>query len=206
MRLEKTAHHDHVWRVHALVEGLQLDAVWEYPIEARASEGQTFRTFCDLMDRSAEPPAGPTRALFRFRAWLGRVFRWDDAETHYLIPGTAVCSVQERIPEAERQRHPAPPPDSPFPLQLVYEHEEERLLELSNATAHALLHVGWIQRPDGTHTARLAVYTAPRGWLGRAYLLLIAPFRRFVVYPALMRMVGRLWRTDAGPEPQSCTR
>jgi hypothetical protein len=43
---------------------------------------------------------------------------------------------------------------------------------------------------------RLAVYVRPHGRLGRAYLRLIEPFRRWVVYPSLLdagaRAVDRL--------------
>ena len=45
----------------------------------------------------------------------------------------------------------------------------------------ALLYVSLVDRRP-----RLAVYACPHGWLGRAYLALIEPFRRYV-YPSLLR-------------------
>jgi hypothetical protein len=38
---------------------------------------------------------------------------------------------------------------------------------------------------------RLAVYVRPNGWLGRGYMRLIDPFRRRIVYPALLAAGGR---------------
>ena len=35
----------------------------------------------------------------------------------------------------------------------------------------------------------MGVYVKPRGLLGRAYMMMIEPFRRVIVYPALMRQI-----------------
>lgn len=64
----------------------------------------------------------------------------------------------------------------------VYLEPEERLYRIENRTVTALLHVALVDRRP-----RLAVYVRPHGALGRAYLALIEPFRRFVVYPSLVR-------------------
>jgi hypothetical protein len=64
----------------------------------------------------------------------------------------------------------------------VYVEPEERLYRIENRTVTALLHVAVVDRRP-----RLAVYVRPHGVLGRAYLALIEPFRRFVVYPSLVR-------------------
>ncbi|HEY2937175.1 MAG TPA: DUF2867 domain-containing protein [Gaiellaceae bacterium] len=64
----------------------------------------------------------------------------------------------------------------------VYLEPEERLYRIENRTVTALLHVVLVDRRP-----RLAVYVRPHGALGRAYLALIEPFRRFVVYPSLVR-------------------
>jgi hypothetical protein len=39
----------------------------------------------------------------------------------------------------------------------------------------------------------MAVYVKPRGRFGRPYMAFIAPFRHWVVYPALMRQIERAW-------------
>ena len=39
----------------------------------------------------------------------------------------------------------------------------------------------------------MAVYVKPRGRLGNGYMALIAPFRHWIVYPALMRQIEQAW-------------
>ena len=68
----------------------------------------------------------------------------------------------------------------------VYQEPEEQLSRIANRTVTAFLHVSLVDRHP-----RLAVYVRPNGWLGRGYLGLIEPFRRWVVYPALLAAGGR---------------
>jgi hypothetical protein len=44
----------------------------------------------------------------------------------------------------------------------------------------------------------MAVYVKPNGLLGTAYMAAIKPFRYVIVYPALMRQIGREWRARTG--------
>ena len=39
----------------------------------------------------------------------------------------------------------------------------------------------------------MVVYVKPRGTLGDAYLTLIDPFRHRIVYPSMLRQIGRAW-------------
>jgi hypothetical protein len=64
----------------------------------------------------------------------------------------------------------------------VYVEPRERLYRIENRTVTGLVHAVVV---DGR--PRVAVYVRPHGLLGRAYLAAIEPFRRFVVYPALVR-------------------
>ncbi|MGH7403640.1 MAG: DUF2867 domain-containing protein [Candidatus Rokuibacteriota bacterium] len=68
----------------------------------------------------------------------------------------------------------------------AYREPDEQLFRIANRTATALLHVSLADRRP-----RLAVYVRPRGRLGRGYLRLIEPFRRWVVYPALLAAGAR---------------
>ena len=58
----------------------------------------------------------------------------------------------------------------------------------------------------------MAVLVKPNGPLGSAYMNAISPFRHLIVYPALMRQIGREWRRSVrdpgvGPEdPVNTTR
>ena len=68
----------------------------------------------------------------------------------------------------------------------VYQEPDEVLSRIANRTVTAFLHVSVVDRHP-----RLAVYVRPNGALGRLYMALIEPFRRWVVYPALLAAGGR---------------
>ncbi|MGH7399342.1 MAG: DUF2867 domain-containing protein [Candidatus Rokuibacteriota bacterium] len=68
----------------------------------------------------------------------------------------------------------------------AYQEPDEQLFRIANRTATAFLHVSLADRRP-----RLAVYVRPEGRLGRGYLRLIEPFRRWVVYPALLAAGAR---------------
>jgi hypothetical protein len=61
-----------------------------------------------------------------------------------------------------------------------------------------VMHLGWV--PDGTggYRGQMAVLVKPNGLLGAAYMAAIRPFRHLIVYPAMMRQIGRKWRGAAG--------
>ena len=48
----------------------------------------------------------------------------------------------------------------------------------------------------------MAVIVKPNGLLGTAYMAAIAPFRHLIVYPMMIREIGRKWRAHVGdPTP-----
>jgi hypothetical protein len=59
------------------------------------------------------------------------------------------------------------------------------------------VHLGWV--PDGTggYRGQIAVLVKPNGIFGTVYMAVIKPFRYLIVYPALMREIGRGWLTLA---------
>ena len=63
----------------------------------------------------------------------------------------------------------------------AYQDPDEQLFRIANRTVTAFLHVSLADRKP-----RLAVYVRPKGRLGHAYMRLIEPFRRWVIYPALL--------------------
>jgi hypothetical protein len=75
----------------------------------------------------------------------------------------------------------------------VYQEPDEVLSRIANRTVTAFLHVSLAEGHP-----RLAVYVRPKGALGRAYLTLIDPFRRWVVYPALLAAGARAAARLAG--------
>jgi hypothetical protein len=45
------------------------------------------------------------------------------------------------------------------------------------------------------------VYVRPVSWITRPYLMAIEPFRRFIVYPAMLRRIRRAWLAAYGHSP-----
>jgi hypothetical protein len=82
----------------------------------------------------------------------------------------------------------------------AYQDADEQLFRIANRTVTAFLHVSLADRRP-----RLAVYVRPKGRLGRFYMGLIEPFRRWVVYPALLaggsRAAAHLNRDHPSPCP-----
>jgi hypothetical protein len=123
---------------------------------------------------------------------LGRVLGADKAEQGL---GQRVASLRDRLPDDLRDR-PAPERDtSPFhPLYLT---DREYAAEIANRTMHGVLHLGWVEDADapGGYSAQLSVLVRPNGVFGDVYMVFIKPFRYLIVYPALLRTVGRRWET-----------
>ena len=46
----------------------------------------------------------------------------------------------------------------------------------------------------------MAVLVKPNGLFGIAYMAAIRPFRHLIVYPPMMRKIGRVWRAGAGEQ------
>jgi hypothetical protein len=88
-------------------------------------------------------------------------------------------------------------PDGRF--SLLYRFENEQLSELRNATVHAFMSLSIDQTPGG-YLAYLAVYAQPVHRFTGPYMRAIAPFRRLVVYPALIRKVQNAWTERYGGE------
>jgi hypothetical protein len=63
-----------------------------------------------------------------------------------------------------------------------------------------VMHMGWVPDPAGGYRGQMAVLVKPNGWVGRAYMAGIAPFRHLLVYPPLMRGIGQEWQAATRPD------
>jgi hypothetical protein len=66
------------------------------------------------------------------------------------------------------------------------------LSELRNATVHAFVSLSIRPTPEG-YLAYAGVFVKPVHRFTRLYMGAIAPFRRLVVYPAVIRTVQSAW-------------
>lgn len=197
MNVDPARHRAQPWRVHSLVPDFELLDVWQVPIEADPSRGETFDRFFDLAwENDIEAGSMIVRALSDLRGSIGRALDWDGHG--HPIPGSTERSVAERLTEADRRADLARGPRTKQTaagerIALIYRFDDEALVETSNATIAALWHLGWVDLPNGRKTAELAVYIKSRGLRSRVYMALIQPFRHLFVYPAWTRHVARLW-------------
>jgi hypothetical protein len=75
---------------------------------------------------------------------------------------------------------------------VVYEFYDEAVSETRNATVHAFVCKALQPRADG-YRFYFAVYVERVSALTPVYITLIEPFRRFVVYPAMLGNLRSAW-------------
>ena len=184
--LDTAEHAAHPWRIHEIAKDFRVLDVWALPTPGGTDDFPRLVRLMATFD-PAETSA-VVRAMFAIRWTIGRVFGLDGQETGL---GTRVRSLRDRLPTDLADT------PSDFDTHLftpLYVTHDEFALEIANQTVHGVMHVGWV--PDGTGGSRgqMAVLVRPNGALGVAYLAAIAPFRHLVVYPLMMRDIGRAWR------------
>ena len=191
-RIKNSRHTRLPWRIGEIAPDFKLIDAWALPARG------TLEDFADLREIFADLGAGErsdsrvSGALFAIRWWLGQRLGWDDDVNVMPIPGCKETSLRERLP-ADLGTEPSPTGDG-SPFRAVYETPTEWAAELSNGIVHAILHLGWVPSKDGVYRGQMGIYVKPRGRLGPVYMALIAPFRHYIVYPALMRRIGRAWK------------
>lgn len=201
MRLTTDQHTGHPWRLPEVAPDFELLDAWALPVHGTEEEFEDLVQLWSRLDPT-QGSSGPSRALFQLRERLGQWFGWDDETNTLPIPGCAESSLRDRLPP----NNPALPlPESTqSPFVPVFRTPREWTAELSNSTVHAVLQLGWVPDTAGGFRGRMGVYVKTRGWFGRAYMAVIAPFRHYIVYPALLRRVGQLWKSrPASPVPTS---
>jgi hypothetical protein len=83
---------------------------------------------------------------------------------------------------------------------VLYVRDHEAASEIRNATVHAFSVLALAPRPGGLRLF-WAIYVAPVGHVTAAYMALIDPFRRLLIYPAVLRYLHRTWRDEFGRTP-----
>jgi hypothetical protein len=104
-----------------------------------------------------------------------------------------VPTLRDRLP-VDLRDGPSGPDSDALPFTSLYLIEDEWAAETANRTMHGVLHLGWVRDANGGYRGQMAVLVKPNGLLGTAYMAAIRPFRHLIVYPAMMREIGRAWR------------
>ncbi|TMA30907.1 MAG: DUF2867 domain-containing protein [Deltaproteobacteria bacterium] len=207
MRLPDSAHEAHPWVIARIAPDFRLLDAWALPVAGSRADFDAFLEIMDSLDPTHSSSAA-ARALFRLRFRLGALFGWDDATQKRPIPECSEATLATRLPDDLRGTAGASARRSGSRFVPLYRTDEEWAAEISNDTVHAVLHLGWVEQSEGRYRAQMGVYVKPRGLLGEIYMMLIGPFRHLIVYPALMRQIGRAWKarditktTDGGTSP-----
>jgi hypothetical protein len=202
MRLPNAVHEAHPWVIAQIAPDFELLDVWELPARGRQDE---FATLVEIVT-SLDPAKGDsraTRALFSLRVRLGEVFGWDDAASELSVPDRTETTLSARVPEDLRDTVTRPVVVGSTRFVPVYRTEDEWAAEISNSTVHAVMHLAWVRESEDVYRGQMGVYVKPRGRLGATYMALIGPFRHLIVYPALMRQIGRAWALGAHGQLQN---
>jgi Protein of unknown function (DUF2867) len=185
MRLPDTEHTTRAWRISEIAPEFRLEDVWALPTPGSADDfPRLVEQFTSFNPVGRSPAA--VRALFTIRFAIGRVLGWDRPRHSDPVP-----TLRDRL-EADLKDRPAA--TAPAPFSTLYQTDNEWAAEIVNRTVHGVLHLGWVQTPSGEYRGQMAVLVKPNGLLGALYMTAITPFRYLVVYPAMLRTIGRQWR------------
>ncbi len=176
-------------RVHTFLADVPLHDVWAVDLPTHR-DGVTLSEFLRRASQGdAEinrlPPVA--RALIRLRLFLGRIFRLE-AEPKDALP----ASFGNRLTAEDRARSFVVSGTPEGLSRIVYRFENEQLLEIQNRTVHAAALSALVERAD-SYRFYFAVYVCQRTWITPFYMGLIDPFRRWIIYPALLKRIRATW-------------
>jgi Protein of unknown function (DUF2867) len=181
-------------RVQAFLADVPLHDVWAVDLPRRR-EGVTLSEFLRRTSRNGSDAADAemnrfppmARALLRLRFFLGRVFRLE-AEPKDALE----ASFGSRLTAEDRARSSVVPGTPEGLFRVVYRFENEQLLEIQNRTVHAAALSALAERAD-SYRFYFAVYVRQRTWITPFYMALIDPFRKWIIYPALLKKIRATW-------------
>jgi len=191
-RLPNTAQTSRPWRIHELTHDFRLEDVWALPTPGGAKD---FHRLVHLI-ASRDPLRGSPRSvrlLWTIRWKVGELLGWESSGA-----GSGAPTLRDRLP-ADLRAAPPGPDFATLPFTSLYLLDDEWAAEIANRTMRGVLHVGWVPDGTGVYRGQMAVYVKPNGLLGNTYMTAIRPFRHRIVYPQMLRQIGRAWRAADHP-------
>jgi hypothetical protein len=174
-------------RVHTFLADVPLHDVWAVDLPTHR-DGVTLSEFLRRASQGGINKLPPVaRALFRLRLFLGRIFRLEAKPKDALA-----ASFGSRLTSEDRARSfvVSGTPEGMF--RVVYRFENEQLLEIQNRTVHAAALSALVEKAD-SYRFYFAVYVRQRTWITPLYMGLIDPFRKWIIYPAMLKKVRATW-------------
>jgi hypothetical protein len=174
--------------VHTFLADVPLHDVWAVDLPTHR-DGVTLAEFLRLARQNSRvnklPPVA--RALLSLRLFLGRICRLE-AEPK----DAAAASFGNRLTPEDRAHSLAIPGAPEGLFRVVYRFENEQLLEVQNRTVHAAALSALVAGAD-RYRFYFAVYVRQGTWFTPIYMGLIDPFRKWIIYPALLQRVRAAW-------------
>ena len=174
-------------RAHSLLADVPLHDVWAVDLPG----GGVGRTIIDLraivLVANLTSASVTVRALFGLRSILGRLLGWD------LEPKQAIRdSYLQRLSPAELESSLVVPGTREGLFQVLFVTPREAISEIQNSTVHAFSVFSLVEHSSG-YRLYWGIYVRPVGRITAWYMRLIDPFRRFIVYPAVLRHIRAAW-------------
>jgi hypothetical protein len=178
-------------RAHSLLADVPLHDVWMVEL----SGGGPGRTLVDLrallaVENLADSNAA-VRFLFGLRARLGRIFGWDREP-----PQESRESFLQRLSAADRERSLVAPGTPEGAFRVLFVSPRESISEIRNSTVHAFSVFALVEGSSG-YRLYWGIYVRPVGRITSWYMRLIDPFRRVIIYPAVLRTIRAAWARGA---------
>ncbi len=191
MRINKAEHLEHPWRVHRLLPDFKIEDTWLLPIKLDEIQtiGEVQAVFTQSLAETAN--TGVAGLLFKFRLFLGRVFGWEDGVKS--ISSLPAGSIRARYADQESMESKDFMAEGFGDFMPVYDLGLETLAEIENKTVLAACHLGKVMVGQNTYAIHMTIYVKPKGPLGEIYMQIIKPFRHYIVYPVMLKIIGKQW-------------
>ncbi len=179
-------------RAHSFLSDVPLHDVWVCELEGGGPDRNMMDVRQCFTAQTASTANASVRTLFAIRRFVGRMFNWDRdadrwADEHFV----------HRLDDEDRGRSLVEPGTDDGLFRVVYVFPNESLSEVRNATVHAFSCLALRQTMKG-YRLYWAIYVKPIGRWTSTYMRVIDPFRRAVVYPAVINRVEFSWRITFG--------
>jgi hypothetical protein len=178
-------------RVHDFLAGVPLHDVWAIDLP-RVRSGITLDEFSRIASARLCTPPPVVRALLNIRLFVGRLLGWDHEPA-----SSAVETFATRLTTADRLKSLVSAGTREGLFRVVYRFENEHLLELINRTAHAAALSALVETANA-YRFYFGIYVRSVSRFTPIYMALIDPFRKLIVYPALLRSVRAKWNKAFG--------
>jgi hypothetical protein len=186
-QISPTEFHALPLRVHAFLADVPLHDAWAVDLPTHR-DGVTLAEFLGrASQRGVNRLPAAAHALFRLRLLLGRILRLEDEPEDALA-----ASFASRLTAEDRARSLVVPGTPEGLFRAVYRFENEQLLEVQNRTVHAAALSALAERAD-SYRFYFAVYVRQRTWITPFYMGLIDPFRKWIIYPAMLEKIRATW-------------